>query len=233
MANNRPVFRQLIIQPNININLKSNDEHPPLYYAFSRLISATNAEGSYAEMLFRNERLDPNPIYTKRDNNNLLQVLLLNRFEEATLFLLNYIEDFNYQNLNGETALHLACKTKCARAVEKLLQLEANPNLVTNESRQTPLHYAVIANALNCVRVFIGSTANFNARDANGDTPISLALNDGCTGSGELVPALIEGGADVNVRNGKDFTLLHQAILKEDSATAIFLLDNGADINAQ
>jgi ankyrin repeat protein len=40
------------------------------------------------------------------------------------------------------------------------------------------------------------------------------------------------GGADVNVRNGKGLTLLHQAILKEDSATAVFLLDQGAGMNA-
>lgn len=40
------------------------------------------------------------------------------------------------------------------------------------------------------------------------------------------------GGADVNVRSGKGLTLLHQAILKEDSETAIFLLDQGADMNA-
>jgi hypothetical protein len=40
------------------------------------------------------------------------------------------------------------------------------------------------------------------------------------------------GGADVNVRSGKGLTLLHQAILKEDSVTAIFLLDQGADMIA-
>lgn len=75
-----------------------------------------------------------------------------------------------------------------------------------------------------------GCTANFNARDGNGDTPLSLALNE-CFNS--LVPLLITGKADVNVRNAKDFTLLHQAILKEDAKTAIFLLDNGADMNAK
>jgi ankyrin repeat protein len=40
------------------------------------------------------------------------------------------------------------------------------------------------------------------------------------------------GGADINVRNGKGLTLLHQAVMKEDSETAIFLLDHGADMNA-
>jgi rabankyrin-5 len=48
----------------------------------------------------------------------------------------------------------------------------------------------------------------------------------------DLVPILIKGGADVNARNGQDMTLLHQAILKEDSVTAVFLLDQGADMNA-
>lgn len=72
--------------------------------------------------------------------------------------------------------------------------------------------------------------ANFNARDENGETPLSLALNEGFN---SLVPLLITGKADVNVRNAKDFTLLHQAILKEDAKTAVFLLDNGADMNAK
>lgn len=70
---------------------------------------------------------------------------------------------------------------------------------------------------------------NLNARDVEGDTPISVALNMGYR---DLVPLLIEGGADVNVRNGRDFSLLHQAILKEDPQTALFLLEQGVDINA-
>lgn len=48
----------------------------------------------------------------------------------------------------------------------------------------------------------------------------------------ELVPILIQGGSDVNVRNGQDLTLLHQAILKEDAETAVFLLKQGGDYNA-
>lgn len=71
--------------------------------------------------------------------------------------------------------------------------------------------------------------ANFNLRDINSDTPISLALN---LRFKELVPLLISGKADINMRNGKDLTLLHQAIMKEDANTAVYLLDQGVDINA-
>ena len=42
----------------------------------------------------------------------------------------------------------------------------------------------------------------------------------------------LTAGADVNVRNGKGLTLLHQAILNEDSRMANFLLNCGADMNA-
>lgn len=233
MANNRTVFELLLKHPKIDVNLKSLEEHPPLYYALLKYESGDDDnENSYAAVLIK-KQAEINPIYTNNNNNNLLQMLILNEAKKSTVFLLDYLnESVDHVNSNGETALHLACKKNCPSVVEKLLKIGANPNLLTNETRQTALHYCVSSKAVECVKVFIGTAANFNARDANGDTPLSLALNEGY-GSSELVPVLIEGKADVNVRNGKDFTLLHQAILKEDSKTAIFLLDNGADINAQ
>lgn len=105
-------------------------------------------------------------------------------------------------------------------------------NSLTADLKQTPLHYAVKSNSESSIEDFIESNSegkvNFNIRDANGDTPLSLALSGGYK---SLVPILIKGDADVNVKNGKNFTLLHQAIMKEDASTAIFLLDNGADMN--
>lgn len=43
---------------------------------------------------------------------------------------------------------------------------------------------------------------------------------------------LLEGGADCNLRNGRGHTLLHQAIVAEDSRTAQALLNLGADMDA-
>lgn len=72
------------------------------------------------------------------------------------------------------------------------------------------------------------NSPDFNIKDAEGDTPVCVALSEGHLG---VVNALIQGGSDINVRNSKGFTLLHQAILKEDVKTALFLLDSGADMN--
>lgn len=68
-----------------------------------------------------------------------------------------------------------------------------------------------------------------NLKDSNGNTPLSLAL---VVGFKEVIPKLLQGGADLNVRNSEGLTLLHQAIVNKDSATSIFLLHNGADINS-
>lgn len=242
MADNRPIFDLLIAQPNIEVNIKNVEEHTPLYYALLKYESGDNEEDSYAMTLIRNNA-QTNTIYSE-NCDNLLQVLLNYGAHKAALFLAEHVQNLNHINQGGEGILHTACTKNSPEFVRKALSLSTNPNLLTNELRRTPLHYAVSSNSLECIEVFIEYNenlenmdesvprifANFNARDIDGDTPLSLALTEDFK---ELVPILIRGKADVNVRNGKDFTLLHQAILNEDAKTAIFLLDNGADINAK
>lgn len=241
-ADNRPIFDILLNQPTLNTNLKTNDEHTPLYYALLKYEAGDDGGDSYASRLIK-AGVETNPLYTETCNN-LLQILILNGTENAAVYLVEHVQNLNHVNINGETALHLACIKNYAKVVEMLLKRGANSNLLTNELRQTPVHYAVHHNSVDCIKAFIYFNnneesclngvpkieTNFNIRDINGDTPIILALNEDFN---YLVPILIEGKADVNVRNGKDFTLLHQAILKEDSKNAIFLLDHGVDINAK
>lgn len=230
-ADNCPIFNLLLSQSSIDLNLKTNDDHVPLYYALLKYESGDDSpHSSYASLLLQRD-VQTNAIYPSFLNNNLLQKLIEDGAFNAAVYLCNHMTNINHVNSEGETALHTACLKNAYKVVDKLLQLGANPNMATNDLRQTPLHYAVKGNAIDCIEVFIKiDGANFNARDLNGETPISLALAEGFN---NLVPILIKGNADVNVRNGKDFTLLHQAILKEDSKTALFLLDNGADINAK
>ncbi|CAH2007521.1 unnamed protein product [Acanthoscelides obtectus] len=245
-ADNRPIFDILLKQDYINVNQRTEDEHTPLYYALLKYEAGDDdSRDSYAARLLATGA-HPNPVYSA-NNSSLLQVLILNGAENAALFLSTHMDNLDHVNNEGETALHLACSKGYHKLVASLLKHGANPNLLTNESRQPALHYAVKANSEQCINCIIEFNeqnenaddpdrmqpkipCNFNIRDTNGDTPISLALNEGYN---HLIPVLIKGKADVNVRNGKDFTLLHQAILKEDAKTAIFLLDQGIDINAK
>ncbi|XP_060532687.1 rabankyrin-5 isoform X2 [Cylas formicarius] len=239
-ADNRTIFDVLLRQDQLNVNVKTNDEYTPLYYA---LLKWEAGEHAYAEALLEcGAQSDPTCSATRAD---LVQLLIGGGAKRAAAFLASRVKNLNHVNSEGETALHLACERDYWELVDVLVKLGANPNLLTNELRQTALHYAVKHNAVRSIEALIrhnegigfddaeGETrlaVNFNLRDINGDTPICLALN---SGNKNLVPLLIEGKADVNVRNGKDFSLLHQAIIKEDAETAVFLLEHGVDINAK
>ncbi|KAJ8957961.1 hypothetical protein NQ318_001960 [Aromia moschata] len=243
-ADNRPIFELLLKQDYLDGNVKNNEEHPPLYYALLKYEAGDDDEqDSYAARLV-GHNAETDAVYAGT-SNSLLQALILSGAERAAVFLCGRVRELNHVNAEGETALHLACLKNFAELAGMLVRLGASCNLLTNEMRQSPLHYAVKSNSEKCIQALIDFNneiensesvseskvpMNFNSRDVNGDTPISLALHDGYN---HLVPVLIKGKADVNVRNGKDFTLLHQAIMKEDSKTAIFLLDNGVDMNAK
>ncbi len=97
---------------------------------------------------------------------------------------------------------------------------------------------------------------NLNHKDSKGDSALSLAV---AVDMQHLIPDLIAGvfctrryilvfglemnnffpflhftaGADVNIRNGEGLTLLHQAILKQDTESALFLLNQGANVDAR
>lgn len=232
MADNRDIFNVLLRHASIELNLKSSpQEHTALYYALLKYESGDDAEGYAASLIKNGAQAD---VVYSATCDSLLETLIREDAVDASALLVQHARNVNHANANGETALHLACGHGTEPLIGRLLAAGAQPNSPTVETRRTPLHYAVMSNALGAIRALIGCNSDgrisFNVKDANGDTPLSLALNEGFK---ELVPTLIEGRADVNVKNGKDFTLLHQAILKEDGSTAIFLLDNGADMNAK
>lgn len=154
MADNEPIFDILLAQSNIEVNLKTIQEHAPLYYALLKYESGIDQEQNYASRLLDHGALD-NPIYSQHCDS-LLQVLALEGAESSAIFLTAYVkQNLNHVNAEGESALHTACLKNYPALAEKLLQLSADPNLLTNESRQTPLHYAVKGNSGDCIKVFI------------------------------------------------------------------------------
>lgn len=68
---------------------------------------------------------------------------------------------------------------------------------------------------------------NFNIQDSEDQTVLGLALVNGLH---QVARELLHGGASVNVKNRDGFTLLHQAILHQETQGTLFLLENGADV---
>uniref|UniRef100_A0A1I8NT83 FYVE-type domain-containing protein n=2 Tax=Stomoxys calcitrans TaxID=35570 RepID=A0A1I8NT83_STOCA len=223
---------------NIDINLRTNDEKCCLELSLMRDAEfGIKLAGRLIEM-----GAATNPLKSET-HDSLLQVLASSHLENSAVFLADYA-DLNHINSRGFTALHIAAEKNLKKLAEKLLEAGASPNIQAGVADlKSPLHVAVESNAANVIEAFVdfatkskvgfsgetGEIPNFNIKNANGDSPLSLSLFLNRT---ELVPILIKGGADVNTRNGQDMTLLHQSILNHESDIAVFLLEQGADLNA-
>jgi ankyrin repeat protein len=115
-----------------------------------------------------------------KDNNNFLQYAIQNQkinhyFIKKLILILN----INYQNIKGETALHIACYNNNNDVVNLILdncfknninELHINLNIQDNELHCTSLHYACFHNNINIVKRLIDNGADINIQEINGDT---------------------------------------------------------------
>jgi hemoglobin len=113
--------------------------------------------------------------------------------------------------------------------------LTRDPALVhTRYAGRTLLHTASGAGSLATVESLLRLGADPNATDGGGHTPLYCAGNECKSGGGEVVRALVRGGANVNANGGvKRCTALHVAARRGNVEVAAALLDCGADIEAR
>ena len=69
---------------------------------------------------------------------------------------------------------------------------------------------------------------NFTLKDSQDQTVLALALWQGFH---DIAIQLLSGGANINSLNSDGYAMLHQAIMKGDTASALFLLKHQADSN--
>lgn len=235
MSENPKVVKQLLDLPNLDPNIRTNDDKSALQLALMPPYTKGSPFEMATKLIERGARSNQNNTET---GDSLLQLLIKGNLEDSAIFLSQHA-NVNFVNRTGLTALHLTCQNNLPKLVKALLENGATPNIQSGIGEmKAALHYAVENKSIDVIRILVDFKENavenaekpdFNLKTVDGDSPLSLAL---MMEAKELVPILIEGGADVNARNGQDLTLLHQAILKEDAETAVFLLNQGADFNA-
>lgn len=149
--------------------------------------------------------------------------------------------DVNVQNQNGQTPLYLAAKAG-GRAVEDtirvLLAAGADANLA-NEDGETPL-MALLVSYSNLrapqentalVRLLTEAKSNLNAKNRNGDTALTLALQVNATP--ETVRTLLAAGADVNLANKSgDHSLIVAVKMRREDEIIQALLGAGARVDS-
>lgn len=92
-------------------------------------------------------------------------------------------------NERGETALHLAIKTKDKQLVEVLLSKGASATSITN-TKATPLHYAASFADEEIIKLLVSKGANINATDNNNEKPVDWAVRTKQKNNAELLKSL-------------------------------------------
>ncbi|ACH46861.1 putative ubiquitin ligase/ankyrin repeat protein [Feldmannia species virus] len=136
-------------------------------------------------------------------------------------------------------------ETTCGNLLHAALFSDADPliqylvreaGVSVNETdvlQVSPLHLAVLKGKVSLVRLFLGSGAFVDVRDAEGKSPLSHA----CIGSRiAIVKLLIDEGASTRDTDQGGNTALHHAIGRGECAQAcvkMVLRERNTDVNAQ
>lgn len=183
-------------------------------------------------------------------NESLLHKSARHNYEQAGLYLIERKATINHRNKSGETALHLTSQFGLEQFTKALLENGADPNIQTHKPTssndeqnvivglQTPMHRAVYASQERILEIYIqfwekstdeNSKPNFNIQDEHGQSIFSLTL---WVNMLSIAKKLLQTcRVQINIKDADQTPLLAQAISKQNVQAALFLLEQGVDVN--
>lgn len=116
--------------------------------------------------------------------------------------------------ITGCTTLHTAASKGNVKAIERLVNEEANID-ETDDAGKTPLMYAVMLNQHDSAVALLKAGADVNTQSDTGNTALHEAV---IQGNLKFCTLLLEKGADVSIRNKQGKTPLDIAKAKENKS---------------
>ena len=136
----------------------------------------------------------------------------------------------NQRQADGTTLLHWSIYYNDVELVERLLQRDADVN-ARNEFGATPLSQAAIIGNAAVIELLLKAGADANERGADDQTALMIIAR---TPLVDAARVLVDAGADVNaVEKWRGQTALMWAAAQQQPAMVQFLIENGADVDAQ
>ncbi|KAM4598321.1 ankyrin repeat and SOCS box protein 16 [Polymixia lowei] len=193
-----------------------------------RLAASRGHTGCVEELLFRGAEVDADP-----GGNTALHDACIGGHAVCVQILLSHGADSGLLAADGSAPLHLCTSAQSLQCAELLLDGAAEVNVLTRESRLTPLHVAARRGLEEHVALFLSHGADVSAKNREGETP----LNAACSGAERpaeagrylrVVQMLLDAGADPRTAGRKLHTPLHNACANCSPRIAGVLLQHGA-----
>lgn len=154
--------------------------------------------------------------------------------------------DLNTSNpLNDVTVLYFAARANGNRGglyapvVQGLLEAKADPNGLSknpipgNEEKSSPLHIATLWGHKEIIRLLLENQANPNQPSSGlENTPLHIAATRTGDKYKEVLEILISNGANLDMKNKKGLTPLHEAIEAHHFEAVELLVEAGANLEA-
>uniref|UniRef100_A0A8C1B0Q7 Nuclear factor of kappa light polypeptide gene enhancer in B-cells 1 n=1 Tax=Cyprinus carpio carpio TaxID=630221 RepID=A0A8C1B0Q7_CYPCA len=159
-----------------------------------------------------------------------LHLAVLTQQKEAVEALLEAEVDVTLTDRHGNTALHLAAQQKEDSVLRLLLKHKSVAQLTSihNTAGLCPLHLAVQANSLSCVRALLDAGADVEVQELTcGRTALHLATELGNLSLAGCL--LLEGNAYVDSVTYNGSTPLHTAAGRDSTKLCAILMAAGAD----
>ena len=211
---------KLLLEYGADINAKSNSGNTPLLIACAGSGQYENIKfliDKGADPLARNYGKQTSLMRAAQSGDTMTAHLLISKGVVVN------------ENPWGYTALMFAARYANWPYVFSLLDNGADPNTADTVSGQSPLLWAAEYNSVQAVKVLLKQTKNVNIADSQkGMTTLMWAVYNEHDNP-EIIQALLDKGALVNVKAKDGSTALSWALKKGNTATVAILKKAGAE----
>ena len=227
------IVEALTLHKSYNPNKPNNEGMTPLQ------LSVDSGKMDYVEVLVTSGKCSHEDIVKATEGTQLLhQAVSSNR--PKLVSRLTSIQEYNINETTstGETALHVACSTRCSKAMLKILVEDDRCDLNAQDQHgNTALHLAVysgtdIAKKVLCILQSAHERCNPNITNSEGHTPLHVAVKE--RDFETAVVLLNHSQCNPSIQDLTGNTPLHMAISQISlSSVKSFLNHKNIDLNIQ
>lgn len=141
-----------------------------------------------------------------KNNNTCLHFAVKTKNLEIFKIILKKSFEINFQNLQGESIVHLICNYNQESMLKEVIQLKnLNVNIQDYENEISPLMYTVISSDFTNFKILLDKS-NINLQDINGNTVLHYCIIEK---NYDFINYILEKDYNYNITNIHGQTFLH------------------------